>query len=235
MSKNTKHKFWKEYLQLLDRESKIQDAQAALGYVELEKPYHHGFNAYLILREDIARRQDAEIFQYLLDNYAYETWSRDTIFYKKTKNGYIDNRPSFKEISEADYLKLDPRYKKYFVHITKRDTPSWDGTIRKFYKCYLEPHYLVMKIKKSYITHRKVIDGELEREFKFVNDKIWDLQQIIQPWEDGFVTEAKRYQNKQLRRRDKINLKKNLTNYRFIIYGDEKYQLTTKRESGYWW
>jgi hypothetical protein len=53
MSKNTKHKFYKEYLKLLTRRSEIYKAQNALGYVELEKPYQYGFNAYLTLREDV--------------------------------------------------------------------------------------------------------------------------------------------------------------------------------------
>lgn len=235
MSKNTKHKFYKQYLELLRRQSDIQDAQDALGYVELEKPYHYGFNAYLTLREDVARRQDADVYQYLLDTYAYETWSKDGIFYHVRRKYIVDSRPSFSLVAEADYEKIEPRYKKFFKHVPKEDRPSWNGEVKRFYKCYIEPHYLVMEIKKSYVTHQKVIDGELERELDYVNNKIWDLQQIIQPWSETFVTEAKRYQHKQLRRRDKINLKKNLKHRKFTWYGEEVYILTAKRETGYWW
>lgn len=231
MSKNTKHKFYKEYIKLLNRRSEINKAQKALGYVELEKPYQYGFNAYLTLREDVARREDAHVYQYLIDNYSYQTFSKDGVFSGKKKKHYWDNTPKFKLISEAEYLKVEPKYVKFFHHERTNNDRRWDGTVRKYYRCYFEPHYLVMKVVKNFITHKKVIDGELEREEQFVRDKIWDLEMIMKPWYEGYVVYAKHYQNKQLRRKDKVNLKKNLS----IDYDDEKYHLTTKRETGYWW
>ena len=234
MSKNTKHKFYKQYLELLEKESKLDDIKNALGYEKLENPYQYGYNAFHVLRDDISRRKDAEVFQYLLDNYSVTTWSKDGNFYKTYKKYVIDNRPHFKLICEADYLNLEPKYKKFFIHIEKEDRKFWNGTVNKYYRCYFEPHFLVMKIVNNYITHKKVIDSEVERELSYVRDKIYYLQEIIEPWNDTFITKAKRIQAKADRRCDKVNIKKNLNANKYEWYIDEKYPLTHKKTNNWW-
>jgi hypothetical protein len=43
---------------LLEKQSEIKSQIKALGYRTLDKPIHHGYNAYFTLREDIAKRDD---------------------------------------------------------------------------------------------------------------------------------------------------------------------------------
>jgi hypothetical protein len=40
---------------LLEKQSEIK---SQIGYRTLDKPIHHGYNAYFTLREDIAKRDD---------------------------------------------------------------------------------------------------------------------------------------------------------------------------------
>jgi hypothetical protein len=61
MSKNTKHKNYKSYLKLLTEQEKLEVIRRNLGYRELEQPRHHGYEAYLVLRDDIANRDDAHL------------------------------------------------------------------------------------------------------------------------------------------------------------------------------
>lgn len=234
MSQNTKHKFYKKYLELLEKQSNLYDIKDALGYEKLEKPYQYGYNAFHVLRDDISRRKDADVFQYLLDNYSVTTWSKDGVFYKVYKKYISDNRPHFKLICEADYLKLETKYKKFFIHIEKEDRKFWNGTVMKYYRCYLEPHFLVMKIANSYITHKRVIDGEVEQELDFVNDKIYELEREISPWYEGFITKHRRIQAKAKRRSDKVNLKKNVTCQYYGWNFQEKYPLTYKKTNSWW-
>lgn len=234
MSQNTKHKFYKEYLELLRKQDELYDIKNALGYEKLEKPYQYGYNAFHVLRDDISRRKDADVFQHLLDNYSVTTWSKDGVFYRVYRKFVSDNRPHFKLICEADYLKLEPKYKKYFRHVEDKDQKFWNGTVNKFYRCYLEPHFLVMKVVNSYITHKKVIDSEIERELDFVDDKIYQLQEIIEPWNDTFITKARRIQAKAHRRSDKVNLKKNLTCQYYGWNFEEKYPLNYKKTNDWW-
>jgi hypothetical protein len=234
MSQNTKHKFYKKYLGLLEEQDKLYDIKNSLGYEKLEKPYQYGYEAFNVLRDDISRRKDADIFQYLLDEYSSTTWSKDGIFYKVYKKYISDNRPKFKLISEADYLKLEPKYKKFFSHVEKEDKKFWNGTVNKYYRCYIEPHFLVMKIVNFYITHKKIIDNEVESDLHFVNDKIYELERVISPWYDGFITKHRRMQSKSQRRSDKVNVKKNLNANKYEWYIDEEYPLTHKKTNNWW-
>lgn len=211
MSKNTKHKDYKRYLALNRRSSEIYAAQKALGYVELEKPIHRGYEAYLVLREDIARRDDAWVFQYIIDNFATQPWSIDGVFYRKHRRWYNDNRPKIRSISESGYLQLPPQVAKYFYHDYKEDKASWNGVVYKYYSCTTVPeHFFVMKVVKSYITHKKIIDGDLVSEEKFVDDQISALMTKMNPFNERGYSSFKKDINKRNRRKDKMALRTNL-------------------------
>lgn len=205
MSKNTKDFGYKGYLQLLDRQSELQDQIRALGYRELEKPIHHGYTAYLTLREDVLKRKDGKDYQYIIDNFAYTTWSRTTDFRVKRKKKYEDNLPKLRYISESDYLKLDVRYHKFF-HLHTRTYSSWNGNVYKFYQAYIPQQYLVINIKNHYLTHVKIIDGGLESELQFVNDKLWDYQQRQSPYNRGGFTYYRKHYTSTTRACDKLTL-----------------------------
>lgn len=209
MSKNTKHKDYKRLLALREREDELTQAIRNLGYVELEKPVHHGYNAFLTLREDVAKREDrvAWLYQYFIDNFAVETWSRTKEFYIKNKKGKVcDKRPYFRRVTQKEYDGFLPWVQEY---LHKRTEFLW-GQEYSYYVPYIPQHYLVTKIKNSYITHRKVVDGELESERAFIKDQIWAIEVRMKPWNDsGYSRFLKRYK-KANRRNDKMALKKNL-------------------------
>ena len=222
MSKNTKHKDHKRLLALREKEDELDEAIKNLGYVELEKPVHHGFNAYLTLREDVAKREDrvAWLYQYFIDNFASEPWSRLPEFYTKNKRGKVnDNRPKFRRLTQKEYDGFLPWVQE---HLHKRTEYNWSNEY-VYYVPYVPDYYLVMKIKNSYITHRKVVDGELESERAFVKDQRWQLEDKIKPWnENGYSKFLKKIQ-KANRRNDKIALQKNL-NTDFINDSHEWYK-----------
>jgi len=209
MSKNTKHKDYKRLLALRKKESELDAAIKNLGYIELEKPVHHGFNAYLTLREDVAKREDSVswLYQYFIDNFASEPWSRTREFYKKNKKGKIDdNRPKFRRLTQKEYDGFLPWVQE---HLHRRIEFNW-GQEYIYYVPYVPQHYLVMKIKKSYITHRKVIDGELESQKAFIKDQIWILEDRIKPWNSDGYSSFLKLVKKANRRKDKMVLLKNL-------------------------
>jgi hypothetical protein len=51
MSRNTKHKDYKRFFSVVRKQSEIKSQIKALGYRTLDKPIHHGYNAYFTLRE----------------------------------------------------------------------------------------------------------------------------------------------------------------------------------------
>ncbi len=222
MSKNTKHKDYKRLLALRERESELDAAIRNLGYVELEKPVHHGYNAFLTLREDVAKREDrvAGLYQYFIDNFAIETWSRTKEFYIKNKKGKVwDKRPYLRRVTQKEYDGYLPWVQE---HLHKRTEFVW-GQEYSYYVPYIPQHYLVTKIKNSYITHRKVVDGELERELRFVRDQLFYLRTIMSPYNETGYSAFKKDINKRNRRKDKMALRKNL-NTMFINDSHEWYK-----------
>ena len=67
MKRNAKTEKYKAFLSKMRERDTNWEAQRKLGYKPLEKPIHHGYDAYWILRDDVARREDADKFQYILD------------------------------------------------------------------------------------------------------------------------------------------------------------------------
>jgi hypothetical protein len=139
----------KEYISLLKRRDELYD-QRWSSYIILDKPYIYGYNVILDLREDIKRRDDAEIFYEILSLCTVSTFVKfKKDYYKKFKktNTYYHSRAHLRDISEIEYLKLKPAVQKHFV---KERFPKniWCGYR---YYCTLPNFYFVEKYIKNYV------------------------------------------------------------------------------------
>ena len=219
MGKNTKRENYKEYLALQRRDEKLSDERRNLGYRELEKPIHHGYNAYLELREDVQRRIDKEglAYQYIIKNFMVETWSKTQDFVNKHKGKRYhyyeynyENKPHIRKITEREYETLHPSIQKCFYNYRIDNKHYWGGAEQRIYSHLIPDHYLIMKIKNSYITHQKVIDSQLEREISFVDDKLQEFYNTTPFWRGNGFTWFRRYYTKRDRRYNKTVLTKNL-------------------------
>jgi hypothetical protein len=213
MSRNTKREDYKVYLALNRRYDELLDIRRNLGYEELDNPIHHGYNGYLELREDVARRTDkvGNAIRFIVEKFAVETWSTTKQLYYKRGRYVVDNRPYIRKISEEEYERLHESVAKYFYAYTSDNIYHWSGFVRKKYTCILPSHFLVTKIKKSYITHRKVHDSELESEIAFVKDKLNEFWNKGGFWDYGSCYKKYRQKhNRRDRRADKVALRQNL-------------------------
>lgn len=206
MSQNTKKESYKKYLQLIERRHEIHEAQSNLGYVELEKPIHHGYTCNFVLRDDVQKRVDGPILAKLLTKYSTVEWSRTKDFIKGKKRNYVKIEPKFLNICENEYEKLDIKTREFF-RIT------WVKGWNEYYKAYVldfPSYYVVIKKRKDYITHRKEIDGVLESEERLINDMINQISYISSPYDDGSMKPYAKIKNKSERRKNKIILKRNI-------------------------
>lgn len=148
-------------LKLKDRE--ISKAIGNQGYIELEKPIPHGYDAEWVLRDDILRRSDAAAYQEALDASSRSIWCKDKSFKAKdykTKKWFVQ-KPTLKPINKETYEKLSPTAKKFFVEDISKERKYWRyGFSDKYYICTLS-YELVVKITQSYITHRREHDNVL--------------------------------------------------------------------------
>jgi hypothetical protein len=67
-----------------------------------------------------------------------------------------------------------------------------------------------MKIRKSYLTHEKVIDSELEREISFVYDKLYQLREVTPVYNNYGYSKYKDRFNRSDRQFNKMALRKNI-------------------------
>jgi hypothetical protein len=223
MKRNKKAEKHKEFLRLQEELYANWEAQKKLGYKPLEKPIHHGYNGSWTLREDIARRQDADEFWALIEHFGVSVWCRDESFarwsYDQKKK--VDIKPSFKEIDENAYNQLLPWCKKHFSYKYGGDKIHWGG-VTKYYRVNVPEHYFKLKIEKHYKTHYKVIDellkqeaaeiqARLEHQFFEVQRKHWERHSSGKWW--------RKCLNRKDRAHNKNALRKNMRHI-FAKYDD---------------
>jgi len=164
MKKRNKY-FLKEkaIIRLKMEDRKINEAVRNQGWVELEKPVHHGYYSEWVLRDDISRREDADVYQEALDACSKRIWSKTEEFktkdYKTKK--WVYHKPILKTLNKSEYEKLSESAKKHFVEDM---TPkNWRyGYNDKQYRCTLSYELVILK-SKAYITHRMEHNGDLKR------------------------------------------------------------------------
>jgi hypothetical protein len=159
----------KDFLRLQRESAKNYETQRNLGYVELDEPIHNGYRASLCLRHDVANREDAWIFQGMIDCYGTTCFAKKVkdldfskpTFTKHTKySSYlVYHKPHIEEISEYEYNTLVPQAKKWF---SKRPAISvWRGDT---YKSIVPSFFFDIQIEKNFITKMRIFDEILEQE-----------------------------------------------------------------------
>lgn len=152
----------KEWFALKKKRSANLKAQRALGWVELEKPRFAGYKKNLVLRDDIARRDDALVFQEIIDRFGAEVYSRrkDFLHYcgwsrrKEVRNAYV------RDLAPNVYLNLSPQLKKWFTTEPQKVRYSH----KPVHVCVVPEFFFAQKISRHYITKVREFDETLKKE-----------------------------------------------------------------------
>jgi len=170
----SKHKKAKLYWELVRLSEENTAAQKALGYKPLDKPIPHGYKAYWELREDISRRDDAHIFEAILNDLGKNAWckTKDFTVYNFIYRNYNEVKPYIKRIDEDYYNRILPQYQKWFQYAgTRYDKVRWGGVVR-YYECNIPEYFFKMVIERDYKTHYKVVDEILLQEKAEIDAKL---------------------------------------------------------------
>lgn len=101
----------------MDRQNELWK-QKRQNRVKLDEPYHRGYNHSFVLRADISRRDDAWVFEAIIEELGRTTWTRKKKPSKseKKRGGYATSqyRPSIRNISIEQYDRLIPAVQKWF-------------------------------------------------------------------------------------------------------------------------
>lgn len=187
------------------------------GWVELDEPVHHGYNAEWILRDDILKRDDSAAYQEALNVCNHKIWSKNPDFkYKnrKTKRWEVV-RPALRKINKDTYEKLSPTAKKFFCEDTSKDRRYWRyGYTDKSYLCTLS-YELVIKITKSYITHRREHDNVLYQMSAENEKMMYIIAGNDNPWgyDNGYPKWYKRHEYKKVKLDEERKLREEIKGY----------------------
>lgn len=208
MNLNKYDKRYKRFLAIIREMNEIRETQKKLGFIELKKPIFLGWTTFLIPREDIQRRNDAQIYWEVIKACCRKGFIRDKTYLKRRKKKYqtFPYKPDIQPISEKVYLKLGISAKKHFVlsnHFTRKYH-------QKYYVCILPDFYWVLKLEKSYKTKIKVIDEILEQQYAEFHDE-WI--NAVHKYYPGSYGKAKTYICKKMNRAARRKTKEMLHSY----------------------
>lgn len=173
----SKHKKSKLYWELVKLSEENDRAQRALGYKPLEKPIPYGWNMHYELRADIARREDAWIFEAIIERFSQTAWCKNGDFkhWDRGLGRYVDLLPGFKMINEDYYNQLNPQVQHWFKYSSLNDKVRW-GYVEKWYYCDVPDYFYKKVITRNYKTHYKVIDEVLLQEEAELEDRLnWEF------------------------------------------------------------
>ena len=173
----SKHKKEKLYWSLIKLSEENDRAQRALGYKPLEKPIPYGWNMHYELRADIARREDAWVFNTILEKFGQEAWCKNGDFkhWDRGTGRYVDLLPGFKMVNEDYYNSLNPQIQHWFKYSPMCDKVRW-GHVERWYFCDVPDYFYKKVITRNYKTHYKVIDEVLKQEEAEIEDRLtWEF------------------------------------------------------------
>lgn len=141
----------------------LHKKEKELGYVELEKPVEAGWVRYFVLRQDVARSKEAPFFQKILDRINTKAYCNRKDFLKKSRKTkrLTPIEQKTKELSAGDFGKclFTEKENALFEYKWLRNA---NGVKYRAY-VFLEQWRFEFKVKKHWITHRKVHDNVLEQ------------------------------------------------------------------------
>jgi hypothetical protein len=238
MKRGEKTEKLKEFLRLEKELRANWEAQRNLGYKPLEKPIPDGYRAQWVLREDVARREDADRFQYILDNFGKSVWCKRKDFkvwdYQIKK--LVDVKPYFREITPKEYESLSIWAKKFFTEGQKYS--RWGNYMYSYYYVNIPSHYLVPQVRRDYKTHYKVIDEILQQEeaelearldWDFYNERRarWKSHRSNKTWRKIFHR-SDRSKTRQI-------IKRNVMNAKEGEHYNDSIELGLNKGSRCWW
>ncbi len=155
-------------------ETSIRRQQRNLGMIALNPPIVRGWKRYFVLREDVARCNDAAFYQNILDKINHVEICKRKDF--KTKKKYLRKKGNWelieqkvKQQEERDFLKCNFSDKEKLLFEEKYVKQKWGkGLIKVF--VFKEQWRFVFRIRPNVITHVKAVDEKLENR----RNEIWD-------------------------------------------------------------
>lgn len=186
----------KSLISLWKKKMKLLEGKRSFNKVELPKPERWGYKRFFILRDDIAKSRDSLFYNQLLVHIQNVILSRDKKFeYKdyKTKKR-LPIHQELKPIDHKDWNKLikdgklSDKQQACFQQVWKQNKFGKGGS---YVFEFTKPWMFVLRTEPYYLTHRTVVNPQLESELRELSNKI-DSQNLmpkiskVMGWSNGY-------------------------------------------------
>lgn len=163
---------WMKHMRLLN--SKRNN----VTIVELPKPIRKGYTRFFILREDISKSDDASFYKKFLPEIQSRQYSSNKDFERKEypSKKMVPMEHSIQPIEHKRWNELNysPKQAAMFEKIWKYNT-NFHGKVLKtgrFVYVFKKPWMFVPKVEPHYVTHKILINPDLESQIKELSNKI---------------------------------------------------------------
>ncbi|CAH0126841.1 hypothetical protein [Chryseobacterium sp. Bi04] len=152
------------------RSEELWSIKINIPWIPLENPYQRGFIRFFVVREDVMRSKDGELFEGILKKINTSMFSESRQFLKKKrkfgKRIYVEKEQKLKRVSSWSWN--DPKFgltvqeRQYFL---KYEEYCPYRKCNEVYYEFIEPWRFILRVRPHMITHYKPIDFELEKEY----------------------------------------------------------------------
>lgn len=164
----------KEAIRLKKRYHDLRMAEKALPLVPLSVLIRNGWERIFVVREDVKKGPHGKFLEKLLTKINTTAYCRTKDFmeydYKTNKMKPIEQE--LKMLIPEEYEKLSPQEKREFNKEYRRIKYWFDTKTVEVYVIN-KPWRFVWKIRPSYLTHEKIVDGDIESELHKISQKLW--------------------------------------------------------------
>lgn len=173
---------------LWNEHERLHEAWRSLPLIPYDKPVRNGYKKYFVLRDDVKRRNDAEVFERILTIINTTVYSADTDFKvtrKVRRKGWRGKIHKKKEIVEIPhFLRVIPKqqweklnwpshFTKYFYYGVAQQQDRY-GNVRRYEGyIFVNPYFFDTEIKEHFVTHYQKRDPDLESQIAKLDNKLW--------------------------------------------------------------
>lgn len=169
----------RDLVRLWHKQERLWEGKRAFNVVALDKPFQRGWNRFFVLRSDVARSKDADMYKGILK------WVNTTVHCRRKDFTYKPwNSKVYKPIQQGiSFMRQDEWTKAEKVLTLKQRSlfdKRWHQTYHKgkpsggFWGWHLQKDWMfVYKIEPYWVTHRVVINPQLESETAEIWGRIW--------------------------------------------------------------
>lgn len=170
---NEKEKQIKDIRRKIDRIRELHLLIRNAGYIKLDKPEFYGWKKYYDLKEEVS---DIPYYKKLLNLVYNEVISTNKEFKRKRffskEDYYLELEP--KSFTENEFDKVVPEQFRNEFRLELVTTSYWGmySTERYIWKL-IDPWYLEEKVKKHYITEKRLLVPEAESELEKLTEEVY--------------------------------------------------------------